>query len=494
MIPALYAIAIVVLTLYGGNLLWLAVQHVRHERLRPGPVPDPEEAPRPDSSWPVVTVQLPLYNEATVAERLIDACAQLDYPRSRLEIQVLDDSTDATTERVAERVNHWQDRGLDIVHIHRSDRTGYKAGALQNGLRLARGDLIAIFDADFVPPADFLRRMVPRFDAPDVGMVQARWGHLNDDDSLLTKLQAFGLDAHFALEQRIRQAAGCFINFNGTAGLWRRECIEDAGGWAHDTLTEDLDLSYRAQLNGWRLRYVSDVEAPAELPFDMSALRSQQFRWTKGAVETARKLLGRLWRAGASTRTKIEGTFHLTAHFVFPFILLAALTHAPVLMLKHGGAGPGPAYFAAMSLGLVGFVGFFLAQLFAQRHLYPDWPRRMQRFVLFMAASMGLALSNTRAVWQGLMGRATPFTRTPKYGGQAEDDPWWTSRYAVSRLPPIVWGEALLALYCTAGFVVLMALGEWAALPFQAFFAGGFGLVTLSNLRDAVRVRRAAAA
>lgn len=493
MIAALYALAIAVLTIYGGNLLWLAVQHVRREQLQPGSVPDPDEAPTPDASWPVVTVQLPLYNEADVAERLIDACARLDYPKRRLEIQVLDDSTDETTGIVERRVNHWQKEGIDIVHIHRTDRTGYKAGALQNGLRLARGDYIAIFDADFVPPADFLRRMMPQFDDSDVGAVQARWGHINQDHSLLTKLQAFGLDAHFAIEQRIRQETGCFLNFNGTAGIWRRACLEDAGGWEHDTLTEDLDLSYRAQLRGWQLRYVPEVEAPAELPFDMGALRDQQFRWTKGAIETARKLLGRLWRADEPGRVKLEGTLHLTAHLAFPFILLAALTHAPVLLLKHAGQGPGPVYFAAMSLGLIGFAGFFLAQLFAQRRLYPDWPRRMKRFVLFMAVSMGLALSNTRAVVQGLMGRATAFTRTPKYG-DASDGPWWTSRYAIREIPPVVWGEALLAVYCTMGLAVLVALGEWAAVPFQALFAGGFGLVTFSNLHHTVRVRRAAAA
>ena len=502
MIATLYAIAIAVLTVYGGNLLWLAGQHVRRQRLRPGPVPDPDARPRPSASWPAVTVQLPLYNEAEVAARLIDACAALNYPQRRLEIQVLDDSTDETTERVAERVAHWQQRGLDIVHIHRTDRTGYKAGALQNGLRLARGDLIAIFDADFLPPADFLQRMVPRFDDANtdadtdasIGMVQARWGHLNAEASLLTQMQAFGLDAHFAIEQRTRAQTGCFLNFNGTAGLWRRACIEDAGGWQHDTLTEDLDLSYRAQLRGWQFRYVPFVEAPAELPLEMNAFRAQQFRWTKGAVETARKMLGRLWQSDESLRVKGEGTLHLTAHFAFPFILLAALTHAPLLWMEHAGLGPGPAYFAAMGFGLVGFVGFFLAQLFAQRALYPNWPQRMKHFPLFMAGSMGLALNNTWALLQGLVGHQTAFTRTPKYGQRASGESWWASRYASSALSPLVLGEALMALYCIAGLVLVIALGEWAAVPFQALFAGGFTLVAASSLQQAYRVRRAAPA
>ncbi|MFB6099498.1 MAG: glycosyltransferase [Salinibacter sp.] len=489
-IPALYAVAIVALTAYGGNLLWLALVHAHNETLRDGPVPDPDALPVPDDAWPVVTVQLPLYNEAEVAKRLIDACVNLDYPHRKLEIQVLDDSTDETTERVARRVEHWQERGVDITHVHRDDRTGYKAGALANGLRLARGELVAIFDADFVPQADFLRRMVPSFfDDENLGMVQARWGHLNRDDSLLTKVQAFGLDAHFAIEQRVREMTDCFMNFNGTAGVWRRACIEDAGGWAHDTLTEDLDLSYRAQLRGWNFTYVPTAEAPAELPPDMNALRSQQFRWAKGGAETALKLTGRLWRSDEPWRVKLEGTFHLTAHFAFPFILLAVLTHAPLLLLKGIGRGPGELYFAVMGFGLFGFAGFFLAQLFAQRALHPDWQRRLRLFPVFLAGTMGLSLSNTNAVWQALRGTDTAFIRTPKYGAVANES-WWESRYAVAELPPVVWGELGLALYSTAGLGVTVALGEWAAVPFQALFALGFVLVTASSLRQVFTVRQ----
>lgn len=489
-IPALYAIAIVALTAYGGNLLWLALVHANRDTLREGPVPDPSDLPVPDDTWPVVTVQLPLYNEAEVVDRLIDACATLDYPRGKLEIQVLDDSTDETTKRVAQRVAYWHDRGIDISHVHRDDRTGYKAGALANGLHLARGDLLAIFDADFVPNADFLRRMVPHFlGTEELGMAQARWSHLNRDDSLLTKVQAFGLDAHFAIEQRVRDRAGCFMNFNGTAGVWRRTCIEDAGGWAHDTLTEDLDLSYRAQLQGWDFKYVPTTEAPAELPPDMNALRSQQFRWAKGGVETALKLAGRLWRSTQPWRVKLEGTFHLTAHFAFPFILLAALTHAPLLLLKNLGHGPGDLYFALMGTGLVGFAGFFLIQLFAQRALHTDWRERLRLFPAFMAGTMGLSLSNTNAVWQALRGMDTAFIRTPKYGASS-DGGWWESRYAIDKLPPVVWGELGMAVYSSAGLVATIALGEWAAVPFQALFAVGFLLVTASSLRQVFTVRR----
>ena len=493
-IPALYAVAIVVLTAYGGNLLWLALFHATDERLVRSPVPDPDALPEPTDDWPVVTVQLPLYNEAEVAQRLIDACVALNYPREKLEIQVLDDSTDATTERVARRVSHWQEQGIDITHVQRDDRTGYKAGALANGLQHARGEFVAIFDADFVPTVDFLRRMVPRFfDNENLGLVQARWAHLNRDDSLLTQVQAFGLDAHFAIEQHVRERADCFMNFNGTAGVWRRECIEDAGGWQHDTLTEDLDLSYRAQLRGWDFTYVPTVEVPAELPPDMNALRSQQFRWAKGGVETALKLCGRLWRSTEPLRTKLAGSFHLTAHLAFPFILLAALTHAPLLLLKGLGHGPGELYFAIMGFGLFGFAGFFLAQLFAQRELYPDWKRRLRLFPVFMAGTMGLSISNTNACWQALRGTDTAFLRTPKYGDDTGDG-WWQSRYAIAELPQAVWWEALLAIYCTAGLGVVVALGEWAAVPFQALFAAGFLLVTVSNLRQVFAVRTAAPA
>jgi len=489
-LPVLYAIAIVVLTAYGGNLLWLALFHVGNEQLIDGPVPDHTSVPAPADDWPVVTVQLPLYNEAEVAHRLIDACVDLDYPREKLEIQVLDDSTDATTERVANRVDYWQAQGIDIVHVRRDDRTGYKAGALANGLRLARGEYVAIFDADFVPDPDFLRRMVPHFfENETLGMVQARWGHLNQDDSLLTQVQAFGLDAHFAIEQHVREQADCFMNFNGTAGLWRRTCIEDAGGWEHDTLTEDLDLSYRAQLRDWDFKYVPSVEVPAELPPDMNALRSQQFRWAKGGVETALKLTSRLWHSDEPVRVKLQGTFHLTAHFAFPFILLAALTHAPLLWLKGLGHGPGEMYFAVMGFGLFGFLGFFLAQLFAQRRLYPDWGHRLRLFPAFMAGTMGLSLSNTNAFWQALRGTDTAFIRTPKYGGDGSDG-WWQSRYAMADLPQVVWWEALLAVYCTAGLGIVIALGEWAALPFQALFAAGFILVTASSLSQVFTVRQ----
>lgn len=482
MIATLYAIAMLVLLIYGVNLLWLAATYARKESLVSGPVPEPNLSPVPDEQWPIVTVQLPLYNEALVAERLIDTCVALDYPRQRLEIQVLDDSTDETTDIVAKRVAYWQKRGLDILHIHRTNREGYKAGALQHGIRLARGTFFAIFDADFIPPADFLRRMMPHFDNPRIGMVQARWAHLNANTSLLTRIQAFGLDAHFAVEQYVRNRAACFMNFNGTAGIWRESCIADAGGWESDTLAEDLDLSYRAQLKGWQFLYVPEVNVPSELPENMNALRTQQFRWTKGAAETAKKLLRTLWRSDQPARIKWAGTLQLTAHLVFPFLLVAALLHAPLLYLENTGVGPGNLYFAVLGFGLIGFVGFFLAQLFAQRALYPDWPYRTLFFPTFMAGSIGLALNNTYAMWQALRGKRSAFVRTPKRLTLSSQTTTSASakstKYQNKRIPRIAWLEVLLALYCIAGLGVIVYFQEWAAVPFQLLFALGFGLVS----------------
>ena len=509
MIAVLYAVAIAGLLLYGGHWGWLALVHARLERLQDGHAATERNRPSgpPIDEWPVVTVQLPLYNEADVVQRLVDACARLRYPKDRLEIQILDDSTDETTDRARERAAYWKQRGLDVCLVHRTDRSGYKAGALKNGLRLARGDLIAVFDADFLPPPDFLRRAVPVLLAEDDrGMVQARWSHLNAEHSLLTKAQSFGLDAHFAIEQASRQAAGCFLNFNGTAGLWRRRCIADAGGWQTDTLTEDLDLSYRAQLNGWRLHYLPAPEVPAELPAQLSALRAQQKRWAKGAIETAKKLLRPLWRSAQPLRVKAAGTVHLTAHLAYPLVLLAALTHPVLVWFKSNGAGPGPLYFSALSVGMLGFAGVFLAHLFAQRALYPDWGRRMVlRFPLFMAGTVGLAFSNTWAVLQALWGRRTPFVRTPKTGAAPTtapetSSPWWKARYATEALTQnrfvqgrrAVWGESVLAVYSFGGLVAIIAAGEWAAIPFQTLFATGFLLVAGAAALQTRRVQNAA--
>lgn len=466
-LAALYAAATAVLLAFGLNLLWLARQHRRQGGLRSHPgVEDPPE-------WPVVTVQLPLYNERFVVERLLDAAAQLDYPPARLEIQVLDDSTDDTRRRAAARIAVWRARGVDIALVTRAGRRGFKAGALAHGLAAARGTLVAVFDADFVPPKDFLRRTVPVLAADErLGLVQARWEHLNATASALTRVQAALLDTHFVVEQDARNARGLPMNFNGTGGLWRRACIEDAGGWQSDTLTEDLDLSYRAQLRGWRFRFLGDVAVPAEIPATVAAWRAQQFRWTKGTAETARKLLAPLWRSAWPLAAKVQGTLHLGGFAVYPALLAVVLLHAPLLVARAMGAGPGDAYFAVMSLGVFAFAGVVLAHVAGQRALYADWRTRLRYEPLLLAASLALSASSTRAVVQALLRQRTPFVRTPKSG-----DAGGRRAYARRADRLVVRVERALALYSLAGLVALIGLGQWPGVGFQALAVVGFGLL-----------------
>lgn len=487
----LYAFALFVITLYGLNHLWLAWRFARTRKMIQGPVPEALPPGSLAASPPLVTIQIPLYNEALVADRVVAACARLDYPAERMEIQVLDDSTDDTVEVVAGSVRFWRKQGVRIVHIRRTHRTGYKAGALAEGLKMARGELIAMFDADFVPPRDFLRQLVPHFDATDVGFVQARWAHLNDGAGLLTRLQAFGLDAHFAIEQESRTAAGYPAGFNGTAGIWRRECIKDAGGWSSDTLTEDLDLSYRAQLLGWKMRYLTRVAVPAELPVEMGGFRAQQHRWTKGMTQTALKLSRRVVQSRQPRGFRVQGLVHLTANIGFPFVLLVAVLHAPLSYSKSVGTGPGEVYFALLGVGIAGFGGFFASHLMAQRDLYPDWARRLWRFPLLLAASLGMALSNSKAVLEAWLGQDTPFIRTPKFNSvdASESSAWWRSGYAGFTLKPVVLVEAAMALYLSMGLGALVWTGAWAAIPFQLLFALGFWLVVGFTIRDAGLIR-----
>jgi len=491
----LYAVAMGVLILYGANLLYLSIRFVQSDRLRPGIVHDslvPHYSGNEDL-LPQVTIQLPVFNEKYVVERLIDTIVEMDYPEDKLEIQVLDDSTDETVEIIRDRVNMWKEKGVNIVHVHRSDREGYKAGALQNGLRIAKGDFIAIFDADFVPPKDYLLRIIPFFDDDKVGMVQARWGHINGDTSLLTRIQAASLDAHFGIEQLVRNRIGCFMNFNGTAVVWRAKCIDEAGGWEGDTLTEDLDLSYRAQIKGWQFRMVPEVEVPAEIPAEINSFRAQQFRWTKGAAETSIKLLKVLWKSDQKLNVKLEGTLHLTNHIVFPFVILVAALHAPLLLFKNLGTGPSDLYFAVMGIGLIAFAGVLLEQLFAQRQLYPNWLKKMNVFPVFMAGSMGLSLSNTWAILEAVFRVKTPFVRTPKLSLESgSSQRVWANNYVKYSVPPIVWVEVLMTIYSVLGLLVAIAVSEWLAVPFQALFAAGFGMISGYSLLQAWDARKAA--
>jgi len=441
--------------------------------------------PAPPLVWPSLTVQLPLYNEVFVAERLIDACAALDYPTDRLHIQILDDSTDETLELVAARVAHHRAQGLRIDQVRRPDRQGFKAGALRHGLEQTDGEFIAIFDADFVPKPDFLRRTVPYFHEAGLGVVQTRWGHLNEEYSLLTELQAFGLNAHFYVEQVGRTAGGHFINFNGTGGVWRRTCIEDAGGWHTDTLTEDLDLSYRAQLRGWRFHYLPHVVAPAELPATLDALKSQQFRWTKGAAETARKHLGAVLRSSETLATKLHATFHLLNSSVFVAILLMALVSVPLVFVRAHLPELKPLLRVA-SVFLLAFVPLIYYYFTAWRLDKPAasaW-RFVPEFSLFLSMSMGLTLHNARAVLLGYSGQQSAFIRTPKLGLVRRYGSWQGRRYRTGDLlDGLTFTEGLLTLYFAFGTIAGLYFNDWGLIPFHLMLTIGYGLIFMYSVR-----------
>ncbi|MEZ4241247.1 MAG: glycosyltransferase [Myxococcota bacterium] len=465
-----YLSVLSLLSLNGLHRLWMVWVWRRHRASAPPPA-DPAALPR-------VTVQLPLFNERYVAERLVAAAAALRWPRDRLQIQVLDDSTDDTAALAEAAVAQLVAQGVDALFVHRTDRTGFKAGALEHGLASATGELLAVFDADFVPQPDFLERMVPWFADPGVGMVQARWGHLNARDSWLTRAQATLLDGHFVIEHTARHDAGHWFNFNGTAGVWRRQAILDAGGWQHDTLTEDLDLSYRAQLAGWRFRYVPEVVAPAELPADMTGFKSQQHRWAKGSIQTARKLLGRIWRSPAPLGVKLEATAHLCANFSYPLVIvLTLLLPWSIVARMQPGARVAELMrldFVLFLFAVLPFVVFYAA---AVRGAGGERSRLWQ-LPAVLALGLGMAVSQSRAVAEGLWGEVGTFVRTPKRGGARGPLGYRVGSRGLAGL------ELLLALYLVGAGAWAIGQGYWASLPFLALFAGGYGSVGLATLRS----------
>jgi cellulose synthase/poly-beta-1,6-N-acetylglucosamine synthase-like glycosyltransferase len=471
-VKTLYVLCVGLLSLYGFNSLLLSWLCVRQQRKRPN-------EPSPPDEWPHVTVQLPIYNERHTVERLLGAAAKLDYPSDRLQIQLLDDSTDDTRQVAAQAVARLQRHGLDVVHVTRTDRAGFKAGALAAGMATAKGELMAIFDADFLPPAGFLRRVVPHFADPVVGCVQTRWGHLNRGYSFFTQTQALGVDGHFVVEQAARSQAGLFINFNGTAGIWRRTCIEDAGGWQGDTLTEDLDLSYRAQLRGWQLRYLPDVIVPAEVPAQIYAFKRQQARWAQGSIQTALKLLGPLLRSDQPWRVKLEGVLHLTHYLVHPLMLLIVLLTLPMSF----SAGRVLAVIPGL---VIAAAGPPLLYTVAQLTGGEQWRDRLRSLPLLVMLGLGLALSNTQAVMKAVFGVREGFQRTPKFALRQPGDSWVGSAYALG-LDPLVWGELALALFSLA---LLAVPGiNWHFAPWLLLYAGGFGYVAGLNLHQ-TRLRR----
>jgi cellulose synthase/poly-beta-1,6-N-acetylglucosamine synthase-like glycosyltransferase len=429
---------------------------------------------------PKVTMQLPIFNEVYVVERLLKSVSEIDYPKDLLQIQVLDDSTDDTRQLTASCVADLQARGFNVELIHRTDRTGFKAGALETGLASAESDFVCILDADFVPNPDLLRKTIHFFTDPKVGMIQTRWGHLNRGYSLLTRVQAMFLDGHLLLEQTARSRSGRFFNFNGTAGLWRRSCIDEAGGWQHDTLTEDLDLSYRAQLAGWKFIFLPDVITPAELPVDMNGFKSQQHRWTKGSVQTCKKLLPTIWRSDLPLTIKFEATAHLTSNFAY--LLLACLC----VLLHPSTGGPQATWLRTLLLDAPIFftasVSVAVFYICAQRELNPrTWMKEILLLPALLALGVGLSLNNSRAVLEAVFNHKSDFARTPKYGIERKSQPWRSCKYMpLKSLLPIA--EMAFALYFTYFVWFAIEHGQYISLPFLAMFQVGFLYVSLSSL------------
>ncbi|MDX1628668.1 MAG: glycosyltransferase family 2 protein [Fulvivirga sp.] len=472
----LYCFSLLLIFLFSLGQLHLAWHYVRakaNHRVNPEKIDD----------WPHVTVQLPVYNEKYVVNRLIRSVCNFKYPKDKLEIQVLDDSTDETTEIISDQVKSWQQQGIDIKHIRRDSREGFKAGALQYGLEQARGAFIAIFDADFMPEKDFLKQTIPYF-SEATGLIQTRWGHINQDYSMLTQLQAFGLDAHFSVEQTGRNHAGSFINFNGTGGVWRKSCVVDAGGWSADTLTEDLDLSYRAQMKGWKFKYLEDCVAPAELPVIMPAIKSQQYRWNKGAAETARKNLGQVLRSPIPWVSKVHAIFHLFNSSVFVCLLLAALLSIPMLFIKDAN----PELSLLFDLGSIFLIGFFSIAFFywtAAKKMYPYKTGKyyLKIFPVFITVSMGLSLHNGLAVLEGLFGFKSPFIRTPKFNVKSKKDKWQGNQYIKPKLSLLTILEGLLCLYFLFGIGVGIHLHDWGLIIFHLMLALGFASVFYHSVK-----------
>ena len=440
---------------------------------------------------PYVTIQLPVYNELYVMERLLDNIAKIEYPREKLEIQVLDDSTDESLESTALHINRLQQLGLDINHIKRTDRSGFKAGALKEGLKTAKGEVIAIFDADFLPDSDWLKKTVPYFLDDQIGVVQTRWAHLNRNFSILTQVQAFALDAHFTLEQTGRNSKGHFINFNGTAGIWRRETILDAGNWEGDTLTEDLDLSYRAQLKKWKFKYLEDVTTPAELPIVISAARSQQFRWNKGGAENFRKMFKRVIGSDLSVKSKLHGILHLLNSTMFLNVFIVAVLSIPMLYIKNEYAHL-KTYFIVMSFFVLSTIIFFICYWFMYRNSYgggfKNFVRYIGMFFTFFSIAMGFSLHNSIAVIEGHMGKRSEFVRTPKFNLAAVGGNWRANKYLRKNLSPHVILEGLLMLYFAFGmysaFIVGDQGGDFGLFPFHLMLFIGFGFVFFRSLTD----------
>ena len=468
-----YFTALAILTVYGLHKGWLVYNYLRWRRNVPRVATDPTE-------WPAVTIQLPFYNERYVVERLLDAVARIDYPRRLLDIQVLDDSTDDTQQVARFHVKRWQKRGLPVRYFHRGNRAGFKSGNLAEGLKFATGEFVAHFDADFVPEPDFLRRTLPYFQNPKIAVVQARWTYLNGNFSVLTEVQSMMQNGHFTIEQGARSRSGAFFNFNGTAGIWRRAAIDDAGGWQHDTLTEDTDLSYRAQLRGWRFLYLPYIECPSELPIEMNAFKAQQSRWSKGLIQTAKKLLPRILLSDAPVRAKFEAFFHLTAPLTAPVMVILSVLLLPATLVRFHQSR-----FQSVWIDTPGIISSLAVVAFyvvSQQSLHPrEWKRLLLFLPLLMALGIGLSVSNAKAVLEGILGVKSDFVRTPKYNIDGKSGAWYAKQYwSPAGWVPFV--EIAFGLFYVYGVISMLRMGNYRMVPFLLLFVSGFlyiGVVSL---------------
>jgi cellulose synthase/poly-beta-1,6-N-acetylglucosamine synthase-like glycosyltransferase len=474
----------IILAFYGIHryqLVWLYFRNKRNEAHSDQPPFHYEE-----SDLPFVTIQLPIYNEQFVIDRLLDACCRLDYPRDRFEIQLLDDSTDETVSVASAMVARYASgtQGLapqPVYYLHRTNRYGFKAGALEEGLKSSRGELIAIFDADFVPPPDWLRKVVHHFAEPGVGMVQTRWTHLNRNYSFLTQVEAILLDGHFVLEHGGRSRAGVFFNFNGTAGMWRRQAIDEAGGWEHDTLTEDTDLSYRAQLKGWKFKYLQDVECPAELPIEMTAFKTQQARWAKGLIQVAKKSLPSILRADISWHQKLEAWYHLTANISYPLMIVLSTLLMPAMIIRSW-QGPLQMFLIDLPLFMASTMSVSTFYLVSQKELHPKtWYKTFLYVPFLMSLGVGLTITNTKAVFEALFGIKSAFARTPKYNVAKKGEVSQARKYR-KRLGIIPWIELAIGCYFAATVWYAITTENYFTVPFLLLFVLGYWYTGLLSI------------
>src|SRR6058998_3657189 len=470
-----YFFVLILLATYGIHRYTLVYLYYKNKKNRT------TEPAQKFSELPRLTAQLPIFNEQFVVDRLLQAVCRLDYPREKLDIQLLDDSTDETVDVARGLVEHYAAQGYPITYHHRTNRAGFKAGALHEGLKSAQGEFVAIFDADFVPSPDFLLRIIHHFAHPKVGMVQTRWTHINRNYSFLTEVEAILLDGHFVLEHSGRARSDVFFNFNGTAGIWRRRAIEEAGGWQHDTLTEDTDLSYRAQLEGWKFIYLQDVECPAELPIEMTAFKTQQARWAKGLIQTGKKVLPRVLKSDQPFRVKLEAWYHLTANLSYPLMIVLSVLLLPAMVIRFY-QGWFQMLYIDLPLFLASTFSISSFYLVSQRELFPKtWPRALLYLPFLMALGIGLTVTNTRAVLEALLGKQTAFTRTPKYRVESKKDKIRAGSYR-RRLGWVPWIELLIGSYFALTVYYAMENENYITVPFLILFVVGYWYTGLMSL------------